>query len=466
MQSSSRRDVRARVQPFRRFVAGALGAAALAAVGLAADGARADTLACEEVERYRLPNGVDVVVQVDRSLPLVAVVSSVEAGLRYEPPGYEGLAHYVEHLLYRGGGDFATALPLYYEAGAQTNASTTPDTVDYHALLPSTELERAIWLEARRLGVGLDALDEVAAKNEVQVLLREEAVRRDSERWRNLIRAQLQAVFGVEHPYARLAATPESIEPLTLSDARWFFAEHYKPHRTRLAVVGDVDPARTRALVERHFGALEHRAPVTRPGVAQSVKHDAADCELAKQPLAPSHRRIVQRAPRLLEQLQVIWPIPPGEHAESLRPALALVAAYVREAAQALSTFNQVGVELLSYQLGGFWSLRITAAPDLELEALEELVWSTIAEVSNRRMTGPERQQLIRRSELEQRASRPSFLDRALKLARRTCSDLPCNPALPQPTTITTWFARDKALVIEERDSTLAPLEGNLEVLP
>src|SRR5262245_63835715 len=100
----------------------------------------------------------------DAALPQVAIVSSMRAGFRDDPPGYEGLAHFVEHLTFRGAPGFASVFELYAEAGATgVNATTSSDTTDYYALLPAAQLERGLWLEARRLALGLDLIDERTA---------------------------------------------------------------------------------------------------------------------------------------------------------------------------------------------------------------------------------------------------------------------------------------------------------------
>ncbi|HTV17583.1 MAG TPA: insulinase family protein, partial [Polyangiaceae bacterium] len=96
----------------------AAGGAAALLLGLGARGAAASSPSCDDVERFTLKNGIQVVLARDAGLPSVALVSSIHAGSRDDPPGYEGLAHYVEHLTLRAAPPFASALALYEQAGA------------------------------------------------------------------------------------------------------------------------------------------------------------------------------------------------------------------------------------------------------------------------------------------------------------------------------------------------------------
>jgi len=181
----------------------------------------------EAPQRRLLANGIEVVLLPDASLPQVAVVSSVRAGFRDDPPGYQGLAHFVEHLTFRGVPPFASVSELYAEAGATSvNATTSSDTTDYYALLPAAQLERGLWLEARRLAIGLDSIDEGTARDERAVLLREHELRYGYAPGFRLLSATYAALFAAPHPYHALFPSERSLERLSLDAARRFHAVH------------------------------------------------------------------------------------------------------------------------------------------------------------------------------------------------------------------------------------------------
>src|SRR3569832_1610721 len=154
-------------------------AAVCAGLVVCAAPALARSPSCEQqLERYTLKNGLEVVLRPDHELPNVAIVSSVHAGFRNDPQGYEGLAHYVEHLTFRETQSLADGIELYKQAGATgVNATTSLDRTEYFAQLPRAQIERGLWLEARRIALGLDLLTAGSAEEERQVVLREYELR-------------------------------------------------------------------------------------------------------------------------------------------------------------------------------------------------------------------------------------------------------------------------------------------------
>jgi hypothetical protein len=438
----------------------------MGSLALVVSAAQADELGCEQVERYTLGNGIDVVLQQDGSLPLVAVVNSVHAGSRNDPPGYAGLAHYVEHLLFREGGPFVSAFELYQGSGATMNALTRPDTTDYLALLPSEQLERALWIEARRLGLGLNALEESTAEAEKQVVLREQNQSRGYQPELSAAQAVDAALYGEGHPYHSLYSTVESIEPQTLADARWFFAQHYRLEQVRLIVVGDFEPTATRALIERYFGSLSQAAPPA-PGKAPAAVDTAGDCRWAKQALVPNARRVILRTRSSLERIEITWPMPAGEDLEQVRPALGLLVSSVADKARQADLSHDVSMAPQNLELVKLWKLQINLMPGAELAQVEALVWEAQAELSELVQSDASRRGTRRSSELIKRLTKPSLLDRALKLTARECAASRC--AAPSgeitPAQIALFDKKNALVFIAEQDKNASP-EGSVEVLP
>jgi zinc protease len=442
--------------------------------------ARAEQLACETVERYTLANGLEVVLQPDRAVPLVAVVSSVHAGSRNDPPAYSGLAHYVEHLLFREGGPFESAFNLFDGSGATVNARTTPDTTDYHALLPSEQLERGLWIEARRLGLGLNIVEESTADLEKQVVLREHSQRGGFRPAQAATQALFQALFPEGHPYHSLLSTADSIEAQSLASARWFYAEHYRLARVRLIVVGDFEPAAARELIERHYGGLTD-PPRSDPPRSDPPRSDpprrAADsapdgasngeCRWAKQAVVPGKKRIVQYTRSRNESLQITWPLPPGVDPETLRPALNVIADRVADRARELDLSHRVGVQPLRLELAKLFTLAIDVMPGQDLARIEPLVWEAQAELAAAVQSDVSRKGTRRSSELLERLNQPALIERALKLTARECAALQCAPPSGEITSEQlAVFGKANALVFEARYGRNAPPDGSLEVSP
>ncbi len=441
------------------------------ALALRASTADARSPSCESADRLTLKNGVEVVLKAERALPMVAIVSSVHVGSRNDPAGYAGLAHYVEHLTFREAPRFPSVFKLYTEAGATgMNGTTSSDTTDYFASVPAAQLERAIWIEARRLGLGLSALAEQAAEDERQVVLREHEARFGYAPEVRLATAIFEALYPVEHPYHAPFATEESLEQLTLADARWFFAEHYRPDRVRLVLVGDFEPEQAKRWIERDFGRLGPQSSGSgSPGPGAALPLSAPECRWASASQTPSRRRLRLLSRSRNERLELFWPVLAGEEPERARGSFNMLASEVRDAAAQNGLSHRVSGELSQRELASFWRISIDIAPGQSLEKVEGLFKAVIEELrrssSSAQSLNADRQAL----ELATRLEETRAMSRALRLVRRECVPSSCvDPALLDASTLSQLdrFAPDKALVVERRYSRGASADGEIQAVP
>lgn len=415
------------------------------------------------VQRHRLKNGVEVILRPLAGLPTVHVRSSVHVGSRQDPPGYEGLAHYVEHLTFRPVPGFAPVFDLYEEAGATgLNASTALDTTDYYATVPTAQLERAIWIEARRLALGLDLLTEEPAQQERSVLQREHALRVGKGVGLEARQAVYAALFPSGHPYHRSFASQESQAALTLSNARWFFARYYRPERVRLVVAGQFDPAVALALAERWFGALTARADVPAgPGEVSDA------CTWAKQPLAPGAQRLRVSTAHENESLNVYWPIAASEEPEQWRGLLRFVAQRLREAGQQTGLAADVDLDVVRGELGHYYELRLPLAPAQPFERAEPLLARVLDDV--RHLAAQEQEAAARSIDVWTRTGIRSLEEQTRQLAQRQCAPLGCRQ--PQAQLLSSALAQlrrfelKRALIVEWVHAPNAPPEGEVEVV-
>lgn len=418
---------------------------------------------CEAAERLTLQNGVEVVLLREGSLPTVAIVSSVHVGSRDDPPGYEGLAHYVEHLTFGGTPELPSAMDLYEEIGAiGLNATTSADTTDYFALVPSSQLERAIWIEARRLGVGLNAITDEKGLSELRVLLREHESRNGYEPAYSLLKATYTELYAAEHPYHSMFPSPESIERLTLGGARWFFQQHYRTDATRLVLVGDFEPGAAKALVEKHFGVL------AAPLAPRAEAKDGGACRWEKLARDVRGRRIVQHTRLKNERLELLWPLAPGEKVQGQSMRFSSLRGQLGEALEQTGLSHHSREDVAELELGGYWALSVDVAPGQPFEKVEALVKKVIQDHAS--WTGeddvlPKRQRL----ELSEDLVRTGLLRRAQALARRECTPSTCVDMnqflITTDPTVAQRFAFDAALVVEKRHSIGASEDGDLEVV-
>ncbi|MEZ4314878.1 MAG: insulinase family protein [Polyangiaceae bacterium] len=193
---------------------------------------------------FRFPSGLRVVVESDPRLPLVAVTSVVGVGSVNDPPGKEGLAHYVEHLTFRAKPDGkATIETLLGQAGAGShNATTSFDRTTYYAIGPREALPGLLLVEALRLMAPVDNVAPETASVEREVVRNELRVRGETGYVGAAFAALQGALFPEKHPYRRpVIGTHDSLSSMTLEDARTFAKAHYRPDNTTIVIVGDID---------------------------------------------------------------------------------------------------------------------------------------------------------------------------------------------------------------------------------
>lgn len=419
--------------------------------------------ACEDPAGHRLGNGIEVVLSPDASLPQVALVSSVHVGFRDDPPGYEGLAHFVEHLTFRGAPPFASVFELYAEAGATgVNATTSADTTDYYALLPAAQLERGLWLEARRMALGLDVIEERTAVDERGVLLREHELRYGYAPGFRLLTATYAALYPAPHPYHALFPSEASLERLSLDAARRFHAYHYSPQRLRLVLAGDFQPEAATAAIERYFGDLPAQ-PAPAP--------DLAACERwARDTRAPTARRLVLRSQLRNERLELYWPVLTGEDPDRWGSLLRLLDSRLSDAVRQMGLGSNVDARLVRRELASFWMLAIDIVPGQPLASAEPLVRQTLEALRLRPVEPAELASQNEAALLRRSIQGTRLLARARALARRKCEASACTDTEARPprdALADVWrFDPDRALVVERRFDPLAPEDGEIERRP
>src|SRR6478672_3512809 len=155
-------------------------------------------------ERYALPNGLDVILHEDHSVPLVAVNTWYHVGSSDELPGRTGFAHLFEHLMFMGSENVPTGQfdVLLENAGAENNGSTTEDRTNYYEVLPSNALPLALWLDADRMGFLLPTMDLAKVNLQRDVVKNERRQRVDNQPYGRADETILAALYPKGHPYS------------------------------------------------------------------------------------------------------------------------------------------------------------------------------------------------------------------------------------------------------------------------
>ncbi len=252
-------------------------------------------------ETFTLDNGLQVVVISNHRAPVVSHFVFYRVGAADEPPGKSGIAHFLEHLMFKGTasippGEFSK---IVARNGGRDNAFTSWDFTGYYQTVARDKLELVMKMEADRM-TGLILTDELVLP-ERDVILEERSQRLDIRPAARLAE-QMRAALYQNHPYGiSIIGWEHEIRALTKADAIDFYRRHYRPNNAILLVAGDITAAELRPLAEKYYGAVaagEDRDRV-RP---QEPEHLAARTVVLKDPrvgqprwyrdyLAPSYNK-------------------------------------------------------------------------------------------------------------------------------------------------------------------------------
>lgn len=213
-------------------------------------------MAAENVTTFELDNGMTAVVIEDHRAPVVVHMVWYRVGAADEPAGLSGVAHYLEHLMFKGTDELA---PGDFDAivkanGGSHNAFTAPDFTGYFQRVAADRLGLMMELEADRMRDL--ALTEEHADTERGVILEERNQRVENEP-NALFAEQQRAALYLNHPYGRpVIGWRSEIAELDREKALDFYRTYYAPNNATLVVAGDVDPAEVRTLAEAHYGPI------------------------------------------------------------------------------------------------------------------------------------------------------------------------------------------------------------------
>ncbi|KNE84176.1 peptidase M16 [Streptomyces fradiae] len=208
---------------------------------------------------HRLANGLRVILSEDHLTPVAAVCLWYDVGSRHEVQGRTGLAHLFEHLMFQGSANVKGNghFELVQGAGGSLNGTTSFERTNYYETMPAHQLELALWLEADRMGSLLVALDDESMENQRDVVKNERRQRYDNVPYGTSFEKLTAMAYPEGHPYHHTPiGSMADLDAASLEDARNFFRTYYAPNNAVLAVVGDIDPERTLAWIERYFGSI------------------------------------------------------------------------------------------------------------------------------------------------------------------------------------------------------------------
>src|SRR6266481_2028034 len=189
-------------------------------------------------EKYKLENGLDVILSEDHRLPLVAVNLWYHVGPANEVPGRTGFAHLFEHMMFECSKHVASSAHNRYleAAGASDiNGTTDFDRTNYFETLPSNQLELALWLESDRMGYLPDQLSQANLSNQQDVVRNERQESLENTPYGVVEEGLFHQLFPKEHPYyGEIIGSHRDIDAARIDDVRAFFRQYYTPNNASL----------------------------------------------------------------------------------------------------------------------------------------------------------------------------------------------------------------------------------------
>jgi zinc protease len=291
-----------------------------------------------------------------------------------ERPGRTGFAHLFEHMMFEGSehvGEKAHIRIVQAAGGTSINGTTDFDRTNYFETMPANQLELALWLESDRMGFLMEGLNRELLTNQRDVV-RNERRQGEGQPYYVAQEEMFHLLFPKDHPYyGSVIGSHEDIESARIADVRDFHQQYYTPNNASIAIAGDFDPVKLRALLMKYFGPIPKGPPVA-PVTAVT-------------PPITSQRRATVTDTVQLPQLRIAWLTPaaftPGAYSVeadvfalggSKASRLDEAMVYKAQTAQNVTCFSD------PLKLTGVTACTMTAKPGVKLEDLEASFWKEL----------------------------------------------------------------------------------------
>jgi zinc protease len=337
-------------------------------------------------ERYKLGNGLTVVLAPDRSTPTVVVDVWYHVGSKNEVPGRTGFAHMFEHVMFTGSGHIQYGLHdrLTEGVGGMNNGSTNNDRTNYFESIPSNYLESALWLESDRMGFLLEQLDSAKFVAQRDIVQNERRQGIDNQPYGRAFEILMAATYPASNPYSwPVVGYMTDLQAASLEDVKNFFRLYYAPSNATISIVGDFDPAQAKSWVAKYFGGLPRGKAIPRPTVTP--------------PRLTTEKRLVYEDRVQVPRLYMRWPTIGAKHDDTFAlQGLGQILAGGRTArlTKALVYDRQAAAQVNAFQIPreslGDFQIQIVPRPGHSLTEIEAVADSVIARFKHEGPTAEE----------------------------------------------------------------------------
>ncbi|MGD0755929.1 MAG: pitrilysin family protein [Bacteroidales bacterium] len=323
-------------------------------------------------EKFKLANGLTVVLNVDKSDPIAALAIYYHVGSSREVPGKTGFAHLFEHMMFQksenvGEDQFFKNIQ---GAGGTLNGSTNQDRTNYFEVIPKNALEMALWMESDRMGYLTNTVTKTSLANQQNVVQNEKRESVDNAAYGFNQEIIAKNLYPKGHPYSwTVIGKMEDLTGATVEDVRAFHKKFYAPNNATLVISGDIDKDEIKALVNKYFGEIpsgsniEKRGPM--PVSLGSITRLYHEDNFAKAPQLTMVFPTVERYSKDSYALNFLGDLISGTKKSPLYVVL------VKEKKLTSRVMARNG----SQELAGSFTISVTANPDVNLTEVEKAIF-------------------------------------------------------------------------------------------
>jgi zinc protease len=329
-----------------------------------------------KVEKYKLDNGLTVVLHEDKSDPIASVAVYYHVGSSRETEGKTGFAHLFEHMMFQRSENVGEdqLFKNIQGAGGNLNGSTSQDRTNYYEVVPKNALEMAVWMESDRMGYLENTVTQASLVNQQNVVQNEKRQSYDNAPYGFNQGLILKSLYPKGHPYSwTVIGEMEDLTNATVDDVKAFHRKFYSPNNAYLVIAGDYDKAEVKNWVEKYFGEIpkgenvEKRKPMN--VTLSETKKLYHEDNFAKAPMLTMVFPTVERFSKDSYALNFLGELIAGTKKSPLHTIL------VKDKKLTSRVMARNG----SQELAGSFTISVTANPGVNLTEVENAIFEGFA---------------------------------------------------------------------------------------
>jgi len=337
-----------------------------------------------DYEKYSLSNGLDVILHIDKSDPIVALAIQFHVGSNREVVGRTGFAHLFEHMMFQKSENVGEDqfFRIIQNAGGTLNGGTGNDATTYFEVVPKNALEKILWLESDRMGYMINTVTQKAFNIQQNVVQNEKREGVDNRPYGHMGGVVAKNLYPKGHPYSwTVIGEMEDLLNATVEDVKEFHKQWYVPNNATLVLAGDFDVESAKAMIEKYFGEIPKGGDISDP---------EPQLVTLEKTIKVYHEDNFART----SQLSMMWPTVEQYNDDAY--ALSYLGQLISQGKKApmykvLEKEKKLTTSQYAYngsqEIAGAFSVRVSASPGVSLKDVEESVFEAFARFEEEEFT-------------------------------------------------------------------------------